>query len=180
MTAIYTLSDIGMTTIYTLSDPDSGRVMYVGKSVNPASRYKVHLSDADCGVNSPKCKWIRRLGDAGKKPVLTVIDHVDEDGDWEKVEKQWIRHYAEINPGLVNVTHNPNRLQWTANETQCGLKILSTDGFRKKWSNSLKEALSSPIVISVRGTATHVIMSLERYEELKRKKLEAQKANQSA
>lgn len=57
------------------------------------------------------------------------------------------------------------------------IKRISVDDFRKQWGDSLRGALVSPVVITVRGTGTHVVMSLEKYKELSNEKVEARELN---
>lgn len=89
--------------IYSLSDPRTGEIRYIGKSVNPNYRLRKHI------IRSKKEKyhranWIRSLLSAGLKPVLDIVDEVPEDC-WQALEAAYIQFFREDEGcDLVNST----------------------------------------------------------------------------
>lgn len=81
-----------ITYIYTLSDPNTGVIKYVGKTVNIKQRYSAHVSDARIGKkNNLVSNWIKSLLNKGLKPTMEIIDEVQ--GDWEWLEQYWISQF---------------------------------------------------------------------------------------
>ena len=78
------------TTIYTLSDPRSGEVRYVGKTINTLSkRLSQHICQAKRTQGHKAC-WVRSLLAEGVTPVIKYVDEIEgtvEHGDW--LESQW-------------------------------------------------------------------------------------------
>ena len=86
--------------LYVLIDPDVKIPKYIGISNNPERRFKEHLEDIS---NTPKVKWISRLKEGGKLPILKVVKNttnVHQVCDWER---QAIAKYQDT-WGLVNAT----------------------------------------------------------------------------
>ena len=70
-----------MVSIYTLSDPRTNQVRYVGKTcVKPEKRYAQHLYQwKRCNSKiSHLNSWIKNLNKNNLKPLLFIIDEVDE------------------------------------------------------------------------------------------------------
>lgn len=86
--------------IYTLSDPDTGKVRYVGQTLSTRARISNHVSD--CQGNGKKQQWIRSLLDAGKEPVMTEICSVPTEYA-DQVETALIQAYKLAFPDLLNV-----------------------------------------------------------------------------
>lgn len=65
--------------IYVLTCPVDGCVRYVGKSGNPKSRYRQHITKLDAQP-TPKRKWIEMLKTQGLQPKMEIIaeSHGDE------------------------------------------------------------------------------------------------------
>ncbi|MFI5222849.1 MAG: GIY-YIG nuclease family protein [Nitrospirales bacterium] len=60
--------------VYALYDPLKPTVFrYIGLSNDPAGRLKGHLADAIYANNTPKCRWIRGVVEAGRTPCLIVV-----------------------------------------------------------------------------------------------------------
>lgn len=114
------------TYIYTLSD-ETG-IRYVGKSDNPNYRFKIHLKECK-NSKTRKEKWIQSLLRQNKKPIMEVIDEVDQD-DWEFYEKYWICQLRNWGFNLVNGTSGGE----------------GSDGFKnKKHSLEAKKSISKKL-----------------------------------
>lgn len=91
--------------IYTLSDPQEEGVRYVGVThQTPERRLALHLRRAKEPNKYHLTNWIRKLVDAGRVPVITVI----ESGSgpcWGPVEMKWIAWYREQGADLTNATN---------------------------------------------------------------------------
>jgi hypothetical protein len=99
--------------IYCLADPRSGVTRYVGKSEDPAKRFKQHLRES----RRPGRKvhqWIRDLRALGLKPKLEIFI---ETQDWEAAERSEIAKCRAEGIELLNLTaggdqpvHDYNRI----------------------------------------------------------------------
>lgn len=102
---------MGKVYIYGLVDKSKNELKYVGKSINPKSRYRKHLQDSNKKI-SYKDKWIYSLLENNNKPELLIIDEVDE-YNWEFWEKHYISYYKFIGCKLTNISQggeNPPNL----------------------------------------------------------------------
>lgn len=95
--------------IYGLIDPRTGCIRYVGKTVRPAQRLKLHLTDPE---DNYKARWVRSLQREGLNPEMVILQWVHESA-WESAEQWWIAHFREHGADLTNGTaggdgcHNP-------------------------------------------------------------------------
>lgn len=78
--------------IYGLRDPFNRKMRYIGKSVNPHTRYKRHLWESAVKRPTRKSNWIRNLTARGAKPELVILDEV-EDGLINTAERAYIEFY---------------------------------------------------------------------------------------
>ncbi len=92
--------DMGIAFIYALCDPDTGDIRYVGKAKNPKVRLKTHCNEHG---NTRKCRWVAKLAREGKKPLLDILEQVDE-SVWEQAECNWIAYCRETGIDLLNHT----------------------------------------------------------------------------
>lgn len=90
--------------IYTLSDPDIGKVCYVGQTISASARISNHVSD--CGGVGRKREWVRSLVESGKEPIMTVVCCVPEEYA-DQVETAMIQAYRMANPDLFNIGDAP-------------------------------------------------------------------------
>ena len=88
--------------IYGLLDPRTDELRYVGKSINPRTRIRKHLSER-YNHNSYKDRWIRKLMDDGVKPKLLIIDVVPKN-NWQFWEMYYISYFKELGVKLTNGT----------------------------------------------------------------------------
>lgn len=88
------------TFLYTLSDPETGKIRYLGKSDHPFNRYRGHLCDRE---KSHKTNWISSLKAKGLAPFMDLLDEVP-DSQWQFWEREYIRVFRAIGINLVNGT----------------------------------------------------------------------------
>lgn len=89
------------TFIYSLSDPDTKKVRYIGKSNEPERRFLRHLKDAHKKTSHKAC-WIFSLQERGKRPVLAILREVPSD-DWQLWETEYISVFRECGDDLTNI-----------------------------------------------------------------------------
>lgn len=95
-----TMSSVG-SFIYSLIDPRTKEIRYVGKTNNINRRYLSHVS---CNYNNTKKEcWIKCLRKLGLKPLLIILEQVNE-ANWQEQEKKWIKFYKDKDFDLVNGT----------------------------------------------------------------------------
>lgn len=87
--------------IYILKDPVTNEVKYCGKTNDIKVRLIGHLKDKR--HNKEKYQWISDVKSKGLKPILEVIDEVD-DSDWDFWEKYWISQLKTWGFSLFNKT----------------------------------------------------------------------------
>lgn len=90
-----------MTKIYTLSHPDTLEIRYVDKT-------KFLLNDRLCKhmltkEQNHRGKWIRKLKSEGKKPIIELIEEVDNN-IWKETEIYWIAQFKNWGFRLLNAT----------------------------------------------------------------------------
>jgi len=87
--------------IYTLVDPRDGTVRYVGMSNNPQKRLQQHYSGGYAAAAAVK-DWIRELRALETKPLLFIVEEVDNyDTAWRR-ETYWINFFLAEGEPLVN------------------------------------------------------------------------------
>jgi group I intron endonuclease len=92
-----------ITYIYTLSDPITGVVKYVGKTIKPKDRLRCHIKDAASNRrNNLSCNWIKSLLKKGLVPKMDIIDETY--GSWEWLEMYWISQFKTWGFKLKNTT----------------------------------------------------------------------------
>lgn len=89
------------TKIYTLSHPITKEIRYVGKT-------KFSLNDRLCKhmltkEKNHRANWIRKIKKAGLKPIIELIEEVD-DYCWKESEIYWIEQLNQWNFRLLNST----------------------------------------------------------------------------
>ena len=128
--------------IYGLIDELKNELKYVGKSINPQSRYRKHLQDSYKKI-SYKDNWIYSLLQNDNKPGLLIIDEVDE-FNWEFWEKHYISYYKSIGCKLTNISEggeNPPSAygrKWTPEQ----IKKNSESNKGKKRSEETRKRIS--------------------------------------
>lgn len=87
--------------IYCLLDPDNGKCRYVGKSIDPVKRLKIHLIYEE--KNPYKYRWIQKVLKNEKYPVLKILESVDNQ-NWQERERWWISFFRKKRQPLTNLT----------------------------------------------------------------------------
>lgn len=91
--------------IYALICPLSGEPRYIGKTQNPNTRLRAHVSKAKTGQTNHHCAhWIRQLQTQNMQPKLVVLFEVPEDEEWQRHEVRLIAEYKEKGYDLTNLT----------------------------------------------------------------------------
>lgn len=90
--------------IYELTDPRTGEPRYIGKTNNVSIRLSNHLKPKALSVKTKKNSWIKSLLKLNLKPVLNIIDEVDEN-NWEFWERHYISLYKSWGFRLTNGTN---------------------------------------------------------------------------
>lgn len=85
--------------VYTLSDPRDDTIRYVGMTCNPHTRLLKHIATPAART---KRKWIHDLQDSGLKPVMTIIETLDDLEQAKRQEQDWIHYYCEQGTPLTN------------------------------------------------------------------------------
>lgn len=88
--------------IYALTDPLTGVVRYIGKSVCPARRLYLHVLRSEAKQTHKDC-WISNLRSKNSAPVLTVLDEVPS-SQQNFFERAYIKAYRESGADLTNHT----------------------------------------------------------------------------
>lgn len=86
--------------IYTLSCPITGFVKYVGKTVDPKTRLRKHITAKKQAATS---KWIFSLKDRGLLPIFEIIDETDLD-NWQQMEIRYIKLFKSFGAPILNHT----------------------------------------------------------------------------
>lgn len=90
------------TFIYTLSDPNTNKIRYVGKSNFPEKRYYNHIHNCN-RTPTHKNNWIKSLIKENLKPILNIIDEVPMD-NWQMYEIEWISKIRKEGHDLTNIS----------------------------------------------------------------------------
>jgi hypothetical protein len=85
-------------TIYTLSDPRTGAVRYVGKTVDMAARLREHRRAVG---RTAKARWVKMLKGLGLSPVLEPLETVPV-SKWQEAEVYWITQLKALGIKLLN------------------------------------------------------------------------------
>ncbi len=82
--------------IYALVDPETSEARYVGQSVDPHLRWRMHQMPSCMAKKTRKDNWIAKLHRQGSAPLLAVLDQTDREHA-DEVENDWILFYRSIN-----------------------------------------------------------------------------------
>lgn len=86
---------------------DDGVFRYIGRTNNVTQRLLGHLSDARTGVESPRCDWMREVGEENVR-ITTLESFVEtKERTAADVEAEYIAKYVETGQ-LLNRTQSTN------------------------------------------------------------------------
>lgn len=88
--------------VYYLIDPRTNEVKYVGKTKNPKSRYKQHITKLDKTM-TPKKRWLLELRSKGLQPKMIIAQTVNGDGRQEE------QYHLNKHKGTALNIHNPEK-----------------------------------------------------------------------
>lgn len=136
-----------MTKIYHLTDnryPTD--IRYVGKTIKKLSeRLSIHLSQSNLIDKSYKNNWIKSLLNEGIKPIITLIEEVDDD-IWVEREMYWISHYKSNGFNLTNSTDGGEGMNNPTEETRKKLSEASkgerNPNFGKKRTKEINDKIN--------------------------------------
>jgi len=107
--------DVRRIYIYALVNPLDECVFYIGYTNNKSKRLYEHIHDK--GKNQWKIRIIKKIVDAGMKPIMNIIDECDyvfnEEADMyehERLERYHIKKYREDGIVLTNLTDGGDKL----------------------------------------------------------------------
>lgn len=89
--------------IYDLSDPRTGEVRYIGKSVNPRERLATHIRESRNGSKLHSRRWIAGIIASGGLPILGTLE-ISEDAEANNAERLWIASFKLMGARLTNRT----------------------------------------------------------------------------
>jgi hypothetical protein len=87
--------------LYTLSDPDTGKVMYAGQSIEPDKRKAHHVNPLKPKPTRRR-EWTAKLAAEGKSPVFE-IQKVVPMADANKAESELIQSLVENGEAELNI-----------------------------------------------------------------------------
>lgn len=126
--------------IYDLSDPRTGHLRYVGKSVDPSKRLAEHLRSARKGVHQYVYKWIGGLLKDGLCPVMTILEEVSEQ-EANEAERSWIASMRLAGCVLTNQTDGGDGQSAGYRPTKAAIeKQVASTKARGGWSDAHRAA----------------------------------------
>jgi hypothetical protein len=90
--------------IYALAHPDTGRVMYVGQSIDVDRRYRTHRDYFGANSNLRLQTWIAELRSSGKGPQFQLLENVGTASELDDTERKWIRHFKSKGEAELNLS----------------------------------------------------------------------------
>lgn len=82
--------------IYTFIDPITDKFMFIGKSSNGMITPELHLKPSIFYKGTSPChKWLRKLYRKNLKPIVCVLETIENSKDLIKLRNKRIRYYRE-------------------------------------------------------------------------------------
>ena len=155
-----------MVFIYVLLDPNTLEIRYVGKTKNCYQRFRHHLVNS-ANKKSHKRSWINSLREQGLKPIMQIIDEVEE-SEWQFWEQHWIVQLKCWGFNLVNHTAGGDGLT-KGNQTSFrkgfipwnkGYSGYSTSAKGKVIPNDIKQRISQ----TLKGNQNRTLIPIIQYD----------------
>jgi hypothetical protein len=89
--------------IYALVDPRTGRIMYVGQSIDIEKRFRTHLDTDRYEPNIAKRRWLKELARLDLKPQLIVLEECAF-ADLDSAERRTISSLKASGLAELNLT----------------------------------------------------------------------------
>jgi len=91
--------------IYSLSCPFTNEIKYIGKTNSLKRRLNSHIDYArkKDSKKRPVSDWILTILEKGKKPIINLLEEVDEI-NWSEKEQYWIAYFKSKKNPLLNIT----------------------------------------------------------------------------
>lgn len=148
--------------IYDLSDPRTGCVRYVGKSVNPTARLATHIREARRGNPVHSKRWIDGLLKHGLRPVLSILEEVPDEKANE-AEMFWIASLKLAGADLTNRTNGGDGqskgYQWSTESKQKLSNSIKGKKRSDEQKQRMREAFNRPEVRRKRSDITRARMA---------------------
>lgn len=157
--------------VYGLTDPRTGEVKYIGKSVNPIHRLAVHLHYAAKGGHTHAFRWMKGLLDQGLKPGLVILEEGIPETEVDDRECWWIAEGEERGWRLTNMTDGGDGGHHKYPET--GAKISAALKGKPKSPRSTEH--SQKLAKALRGRKLSPEAIAKRSETVRRKHAEGYK-----
>jgi len=94
-----------MNKIYKLTDPITNEIRYIGKTKNKLEkRLYEHCTIRNLSKRNNKNNWIKKLISLGLRPIIDLIEIVDNETNWQEREIYWIDFFIKLNCNLTNGT----------------------------------------------------------------------------
>lgn len=150
--------------IYALKCPITGSVHYIGKSKRGLIRPFSHISNS----HSDKIKeWVNDLSLINNKPIVSVIEAVNDESDLDAKERYWINYYLNKGCHLLNsvlvspVIINP-KIAYTESHKKVSDIILIGESIKKRRKDL---GLNQSKLAQKAGVALTVIRKIEQGKE---------------
>lgn len=100
--------DIPKFFVYGLFDPETKHLRYVGQTIHALERrLKRHIKEAQKGLKTHKCCWIRSLLTENKTPEIALLEDFPNDvskQELDDAEIYWIEQFKSLGCELTNCT----------------------------------------------------------------------------
>ena len=163
--------------IYALQDPITFELRYIGKSGSGLSRPKAHTLPSYLSKDDThKGRWIKQLINNGFKPIIKVIQNLNNHSELVQAEIYWIQYFKDLGCPLTNSTKGgigrlglphteetkkkiglgqKNRKSYPRGKDHVCFGRKLTDEFKTKISKATKLAMTNPEIknkINKRGS----------------------------
>jgi len=153
------------TNIYVLIDPRDNQIKYLGKTIKPINkRLNSHMID---NSKSRKSSWIKSLKSQNLKPIIKLIDIVED--EWQFWEEYWIINLKMLGIDLLNHTNGGEGMYGyipTQETRDKWSKAFKGRKLSKEWINKIAQSESIPIkVFSLDGNQIYKFDSIKKTSE---------------